>query len=73
MSKELQFDNGQFNMEFCGKCADMPMVCNTELTEKEEYLYWIECSSCNNRTILCNSIIKAVKIWNRKQEELEDE
>jgi len=73
MSKELQFDNGQYDIDFCAKCGGVATVNNTELTEKDEYLYWIECSECNNRSFLVEKLDKAVNIWNNKQEKLVDE
>lgn len=73
MSKLLQFENGEFDIEFCGKCGGIATVNNTDITDKDEYLYWVECSECNNRTILTESLNKSIKIWNRKQEELADE
>jgi len=73
MSKELQFDNGQYDIEFCAKCGGVATANNTELTEKDEYLYWIECSECNNRSFLVEKLDKAVNIWNKKQEKLVDE
>jgi len=72
MSKELQFDNGDYQTELCSKCQSDATIHTTDIPEKEEYLYWVECDCCDNRTKLFSTIKQAVFSWNSIQEKLDD-